>query len=252
MYFIAKLDAYEIEDFDRMTMHVGNAKKSDDLSKYKKVKKLYSLMTAGDNEEESKIIKVFLFEELANEELERILAEDQKYWKGYEVIEYGQELRDTISTFMDTFKFQITAVKQVDKNGKETGNVGKLKPCDFDSMVLQAEEMKEDLKLIVEKRLEKFQEEAKSTKAKVKYSIVKALDWCFTGNVDLVTSFCIVATFTIFLLFWFNSLLVLVIPILFFIHAILDTARWIVILAAQNINIMLFYFFKKLTSNYYK
>jgi hypothetical protein len=59
MYFIAKLDAYEIEDFDRITMHIGNAKKTDDLSQYKKVKKLYSLMTAGDNEDESRIIKVY-------------------------------------------------------------------------------------------------------------------------------------------------------------------------------------------------
>ena len=250
MYFIAKLDGYEIENLNGITMYVGNAKKTDDLSQYKKVKKMYSFLTAGDSEEESRIVKVFLFKELANEEISRLLAEDKEYWKGYEVIEYGQELRDTVTRFMNAFKFQITAVKELDKNGKETGNVGTLEPCDFHSMILQAEETKADLERIRDERVAKIEKAQTSLSTKIKYNIVKAIDWSFREKLDIFS--CIAITFLVCvpLVFICRYAAMVVIAVDFVVGMILVLYGFFYIIA-RSINWLMYFCFKKIFKNYY-
>ena len=168
MYFIGKLDAYEIEDLKGIIMHVGNAKKTDDLSKYNKVKKKYSLLNCSDDIEDLEAymtIKGYLYEELAKEELADLLHANKEHWEGYEVIEYGQEIKDTVASMINSFKSQIIATKQLDENGNHTGNYdGMSEPLDFHDMVLKAEDIKEEITKIREEIKEEKRAEIKKAK----------------------------------------------------------------------------------------
>jgi predicted RND superfamily exporter protein len=111
-------------------------------------------------------------------------------------------------------------------------------------MVLQAEEMKEDLKLMVEKRLEKVQKKANSTKTRVKYNIIKSLDWCFRPNINIYAFTVLIFIFYICLCVYFRNPIMLAPPLILLIFSAIYMIGWLFTLCAKSINRILFFFQK--------
>lgn len=251
MYFICKLESHEIEGDNGLIVHVKNAKKSDDLSEYKNKKRMYSLLNCGDDMESYRTIKVFLFEELANEELERLLAEDKEYWDGWEVMEYGQELKDTISAFINTFQFQVIAVKIKDDKGNDTGEYGMLEPCDFHTMVLRCEETKEDLKKVSENRKQEAEKKLNSLGFKIKYNLIRFIDWSFKLELDAFSAFLISMFFCAFLAIFFNFLIGTIMLAVSFVMVLVLSFVEAILFFTSKINQFLFFCFRKVFNKYY-
>ncbi|APC98008.1 hypothetical protein [Francisella frigiditurris] len=175
MFFICKLESHRIEGDNGLILHVKNAKKDDDVSQYKNKQRIYSLLNCGEDMESYRTIKVFASEELANEELETMKKEDPKHWQGWEVMEYGQELKDTVSTFMNTFKFQMYISKAYDSNHQPTGDYMMMHPLGFHEMIIQYEEVKKELERIATEQEEKLKEQEQEPKKETKSNLLNKI-----------------------------------------------------------------------------
>jgi ABC-type multidrug transport system fused ATPase/permease subunit len=251
MYFIGKLESYEIDNGKGVTAMLKDVEKIEEVAKYQKVKKHYSLLNIGQDLENYKTIQVFLFEELANEELARLLKENKNDLKGYEVIEYGQKLKDTIASMINVFKFQVFICKDVDKNGKETGNYRAMEPCDFHTMVIRVEETKKQIKEHQEEYSKQMENQKPSKIHNIKYYSIKAIDTIFSFDIGYFFAGGFGAIISCFIAL-FNHQIGVVLLLISLAYIIVAFFVGAILLFANLINESLYFCFRKAFNKYYK